>query len=101
MQPRGGADAAVRPPAALPAPTAPEAGTGSQESIGTRLIRGLTITAVVVLVGFDVIATRTSHDVPMREAVAWSVFSVALPLVFGVCLAPLDRGCSGVRGGSS
>ena len=71
---------------ALPAPTAPEAGTGSQESSGTPLLRGLTIAAVVVLVGFDVIATRKPHDVRRREAVAWSVLYVALPLMFGVFL---------------
>ena len=51
---------------------ASEAGTwtGSPESGGTPLLRGLTVAAVVVLVGFGFMATRKPHDVPMREAVA-------------------------------
>jgi len=69
---------------ALPASTAPEAGTGTLETIGTPLLWGLAIAAVVGLFVFDFVATRRPYDVSMREAVGWSAFYVALPLAFGV-----------------
>jgi len=71
---------------ALPASAAPEAGTGTLETIGTPLLWGLTIAAIVMLFAFDFVATRKPHDVSMREAVGWSMFYVALPLLFGVFL---------------
>ena len=71
------------PVLALPA-SAPAAGTGSLETIGTPLLWGLTIAAVVALFVFDFVATRNPHDVSFKEAVGWSAFYVALPLLFGV-----------------
>ena len=52
-------------------------------TIGTPTLWAVTIGAVVVLLVVDFIVTRRPHAVTMREAVAWSAFYVALPLVFG------------------
>jgi TerC family integral membrane protein len=42
------------------------------------------IAAVLLLLALDFVLTRRPHEVGMREAVAWSAFYVALPLLFGV-----------------
>ncbi|GAB3252374.1 TerC family protein [Nocardioides dilutus] len=42
------------------------------------------IAAVLLLLALDFALTRRPHEVSMREAVAWSSFYVALPLLFGV-----------------
>lgn len=44
----------------------------------------LSITAVLLLLALDFALTRRPHEVSMREAVAWSSFYLALPLLFGV-----------------
>ncbi|MCD6640177.1 MAG: TerC family protein [Nocardioides sp.] len=44
----------------------------------------LTIAGVVALLGLDFLITRRPHEVSLREAVGWSVFYIALPLVFGL-----------------
>lgn len=66
----------------LPAST--PTGGGELTTIGTPLLWGLTLAAVVGLFAFDFIVTRTPHDVGLREAAKWSVFYIALPLLFGV-----------------
>ncbi len=54
------------------------------DSIGTPMLWAITIGAVVTLLAVDFVATRKPHEVSMREAAAWSVFYVALPLAFGL-----------------
>ncbi|WP_200958157.1 TerC/Alx family metal homeostasis membrane protein [Nocardioides sp. Soil805] len=54
------------------------------DSIATPTLWWVTIGAVVGLLVIDFIATRKPHEVSMREAIAWSVFYVALPLLFGL-----------------
>ena len=54
------------------------------DSIGTPTLWAITISAVVILLAVDFVATRKPHEVSMREAAAWSVFYVALPLAFGL-----------------
>jgi tellurite resistance protein TerC len=54
------------------------------DTIGTPTLWAVTIGAVLVLLAVDFVATRKPHEVSMREAVAWSIFYVALPLAFGV-----------------
>src|SRR6476659_671238 len=49
-------------------------------SIADPLLWGVTIAAVVVLVGADFLLTRRPHEVGTREAAGWSAFYVALPL---------------------
>jgi TerC family integral membrane protein len=52
-------------------------------SIADPLLWGVTIAAVVVLLGVDFLLTRRPHEVSTREAAGWSAFYVALPLAFG------------------
>jgi tellurite resistance protein TerC len=54
------------------------------DSIATPTLWWVTIAAVIGLLVIDFVATRKPHEVSMREAVAWSVFYVALPLLFGL-----------------
>ncbi|WP_342373251.1 TerC family protein [Propioniciclava soli] len=51
--------------------------------VGTPLLWGITIAAVLALVVMDFLLTRKPHEVSMKEAVGWSVFYIALPLAFG------------------
>ncbi len=59
-------------------------GSGELTTIGTPLLWAATLAVVAGLFVFDFIATRNPHDVSMKEAVGWSVFYIALPLLFGV-----------------
>ena len=60
----------------------------SQEltTIATPGLWAITLGAVVALLVVDFLVTRKPHEVSMREATAWSVFYVALPLSFGAWL---------------
>lgn len=51
-------------------------------SVASTTLWLLTIGAVLVLVIFDFVLTRRPHEVSPREAAAWSVFYITLPLVF-------------------
>ena len=53
------------------------------ESVGTPTLWAVTIGAVLALLVLDFLVTRKPHEVSMREAIGWSVFYVALPLLFG------------------
>jgi TerC family integral membrane protein len=53
------------------------------DSIATPTLWALTIGAVLALLVVDFVATRKPHEVSIREALAWSAFYVALPLLFG------------------
>jgi len=59
------------------------------ETIGSPQLWGMTVAVLLVLLGVDFAITRRPHHVPMREAVAWSVFYLALPVAFGLLLWPL------------
>ncbi|MCW6009113.1 TerC/Alx family metal homeostasis membrane protein [Micromonospora sp. CPCC 205371] len=54
------------------------------ESIGSPLLWAVTVVVLLVLLAIDFVITRRPHDVPMREAVGWTVFYLALPVAFGV-----------------
>ena len=54
------------------------------DSIGTPGLWAVTIGVVLALLALDFVLTRRPHEVSMREAVGWSVFYVALPLLFAV-----------------
>ncbi|MFC7343487.1 TerC/Alx family metal homeostasis membrane protein [Saccharopolyspora griseoalba] len=62
------------------------------ESIGSPLLWVVTIAVLVVLLIADFLVTRRPHAVAMREAVLWSVFYLALPLVFGLGLWVISGG---------
>ena len=53
-------------------------------TIATPSLWFITIAAVIALLIFDFIVTRKPHEVSFKEAVGWSVFYIALPLLFGV-----------------
>ena len=62
------------------------AGTESPDvidSVGTPGLWAAVIGAVIALLVVDFLVTRKPHEVSMREAIGWSVFYVALPLLFG------------------
>jgi tellurite resistance protein TerC len=59
------------------------------DSIGSPLLWGVTVAVLLGLLAVDFAITRRPHDVPMREAVGWTVFYLALPVAFGVALIPL------------
>ncbi|WP_062357489.1 TerC family protein [Herbidospora yilanensis] len=53
------------------------------QTIGTPALWAITVAALAVLLTVDFVLTRRPHEVRMREAVGWSVFYLALPLIFG------------------
>lgn len=53
-------------------------------SIATPQLWAMTIVAVLLLLAFDFVVTRKPHEVTMKEAVGWTIFYIALPLIFGV-----------------
>lgn len=55
-------------------------------TIGTPWLWAATIAGVLVLLALDFVVTRKPHEVSMREAVGWSVFYIALPVIFGLAL---------------
>ncbi|MFI9550893.1 TerC family protein [Nonomuraea endophytica] len=55
-------------------------------TIGTPALWAITVAALAVLLSVDFFLTRRPHEVRMREAVAWSLFYLALPVGFGVYL---------------
>ncbi|MFD1935337.1 TerC/Alx family metal homeostasis membrane protein [Nonomuraea mangrovi] len=54
------------------------------ETIGSPLLWAVTLAALALLLAMDFTLTRRPHEVRMREALGWSVFYLALPLVFGL-----------------
>lgn len=52
-------------------------------SIGSPTLWVATIAGVLALFVADFLVTRRPHDPTMREAVGWSAFYIAIPLVFG------------------
>ncbi|MEJ3744869.1 TerC family protein [Actinomycetes bacterium KLBMP 9797] len=55
-------------------------------SIGSPLLWTVTITVLLALLAVDFVLTRRPHEVPMREAVGWTVFYLVLPVAFGLLL---------------
>lgn len=54
------------------------------ESIATPSLWAITIAAVIGLLALDFVITRRPHDVSPKEAIGWSAFYIALPLLFAV-----------------
>ncbi|MFE3453894.1 TerC/Alx family metal homeostasis membrane protein [Nonomuraea sp. NPDC059194] len=54
------------------------------ETIGSPLLWAVTLAGLALLLGLDFTLTRRPHEVRMGEALGWSIFYLALPLVFGV-----------------
>jgi len=51
--------------------------------VGTPLLWGITIAAVLAMFVLDFIITHRPHEVSMKEAIGWSAFYIALPVAFG------------------
>lgn len=64
--------------------TVPAAPSPADPTVGSPGLWAASIAAVLLLLAVDFVLTRRPHEVSMREAVAWSAFYVALPLLFGV-----------------
>ncbi|SFK06579.1 integral membrane protein, TerC family [Streptosporangium canum] len=56
------------------------------ETIGSPKLWTITVAGLLLLLAVDFVLTRRPHDVRMREAVGWSIFYLALPLIFGAYL---------------
>ncbi|MEV6491377.1 hypothetical protein AB0M20_22605, partial [Actinoplanes sp. NPDC051633] len=69
-------------------------------SIGSPLLWIVTIAILLALLTVDFILTRRPHDVPMREAVGWTVFYLALPVAFGLIIWPMYGGDDPEQGGA-
>lgn len=66
----------------------PLAATAGTESIGTPWLWAVSIFVLIALLVTDFAVTHKPHEVSLREAVGWSVFYLALPLVFALWLWP-------------
>lgn len=66
------------------------------DSIASPTLWVLTVGAIVALLTIDFVVTRRPHEVSMREAVGWSAFYVALPLLFTVFVSAAHGGGSGL-----
>jgi TerC family integral membrane protein len=58
----------------------------AQGSIGSVQLWSIAVAVLVALLALDLVLTRRPHEVHMREAVAWSVFYLVLPVAFGAYL---------------
>ncbi|CAI9408250.1 TerC/Alx family metal homeostasis membrane protein [Aestuariimicrobium sp. T2.26MG-19.2B] len=70
---------------------------GSLSTIGSPALWGWTIAGVIALFVIDFLITRKPHEVSMKEAVGWSIFYVALPLLFGVFVVLRFGGGTGME----
>lgn len=70
-------------PALSPLAAAPDS-SGAITTIADPTLWWITLGGVVALLGLDFLITRRPHEVSVREAVGWSLFYVALPLLFGI-----------------
>lgn len=66
-------------------------------TIATPTMWWVTIAAVLALMVFDFVITHRPHDPSMKEATWWSVFYIALPLLFGVWVWAAHGSDPGVR----
>ena len=67
------------------------------DTIGTPLLWGITLGAVLLLLAVDFVLTRRPHEVSMKEALGWSAFYVALPLAFGTWVLAQHGGETGLQ----
>ncbi|MET8335738.1 TerC/Alx family metal homeostasis membrane protein [Streptosporangium canum] len=67
-------------------PTEATLSMANLETIGSPKLWTITVAGLLLLLAVDFVLTRRPHDVRMREAVGWSIFYLALPLIFGAYL---------------
>lgn len=56
------------------------------QSIGSPWLWTISLLVLVALLITDFLVTRRPHEVKLREAIGWSAFYLALPLLFGLVL---------------
>jgi tellurite resistance protein TerC len=56
-----------------------------------------TVAAIACLIAFDLWQSRSPHPVGLREAVGWSLFYVAVALLFGLALALIGGSSAGAQ----
>lgn len=66
--------------------------TTGTETIATPAMWAISIGVLLVLLIMDFVVTRKPHEVSLREAIGWSTFYLALPLVFGLGLWVVSGG---------
>jgi tellurite resistance protein TerC len=76
----------VLPSSAASVLAATESSTSNIGSIGTVGLWSSLLIGIIVLLLLDMFVTRKPHEVSMKEALAWSAFYIALPLLFGAYL---------------
>ncbi|WP_024799315.1 TerC family protein [Nocardia sp. BMG51109] len=69
----------------------------SIQTIGTPWLWTATILGVIALLVLDFVVTRKPHEVSMREAVGWTIFYIALPVVFGLVIWAAYGGTPGTE----
>ncbi|WP_244246815.1 TerC/Alx family metal homeostasis membrane protein [Nocardioides euryhalodurans] len=67
------------------------------DTVATPTLWAVTIAAVVGFLVIDFLLTRRPHDVGMREALGWSAFYLALPLLFGIYVVTAFGGDRGLE----
>lgn len=66
-------------------------------TIATPQLWAITFGAIILLLTLDFIVTRKPHEVSFREAVGWSIFYIALPLIFGLWVWNAHGSDTGVK----
>lgn len=56
------------------------------ETLATPTLWAVSIAALLALFVLDFVVTRRPHEVSLKEAAAWSIFYISLPVAFGVWL---------------
>lgn len=67
------------------------------QSIGSPQLWAITVVVLLGLIAVDFVLTRRPHDVPMREALAWTIFYIALPVAFGLFVWGLYGGTPAIE----
>lgn len=80
-----------------PLAQSPLAQSAQEPSIGSAWLWAISIVVLLALLTTDFLVTRRPHEVSMREAVGWSVFYLALPLLFGLLLWPMFGASQGLE----
>ncbi|MDQ7992625.1 MAG: TerC/Alx family metal homeostasis membrane protein [Propionicimonas sp.] len=65
--------------------------------IGTPGLWAISIAVLIALFALDFLLTRRPHEVSLKEAIGWSAFYIALPVIFGVWIWSAFGSAQGVE----
>jgi tellurite resistance protein TerC len=71
--------------------------TSELATIATPQLWAITFGAIILLLTLDFIVTRKPHEVSFREAVGWSIFYIALPVIFGIWVWNVHGSDTGIK----